>query len=110
MGFGTVALVAMEPGEAHGGTQFPHLGLLLLGDAQGFAIELFGGCRMLDRKVLLGGGYSEDAWPSPRPLWERALHPRLSPLSSLVVILLLSFGLWAAIWATLTSLASAIMR
>ena len=46
MGFGTVILVAMEPGEAHGGTQFPHLGLLLLGDAQGFAIELFDGCRM----------------------------------------------------------------
>jgi hypothetical protein len=25
MGFGTVALVAMEPGEAHGGTQNSHI-------------------------------------------------------------------------------------
>jgi hypothetical protein len=40
------ALVAAEPGEARGGTQFPELGPLLLGDAQGFAIEFLGGRRM----------------------------------------------------------------
>ena len=45
-GFGAAALVAAEPGEAHGGAQFPELGLLLLGDAQGFAIEFLGGLGM----------------------------------------------------------------
>jgi hypothetical protein len=38
MGFGGTVLVAAEPGEAHGGAQFPHLGLLLACDAQGLAI------------------------------------------------------------------------
>ena len=37
---GGAALVAAEPGEAHGGAQFPELGLLLPSDAQGFAIHL----------------------------------------------------------------------
>src|SRR6202047_4459604 len=41
-GFSAAALVAAEPGEAHGGAQFPELGPLLLGDAQGFAIQLLG--------------------------------------------------------------------
>src|ERR1700737_465975 len=45
-GFGAAALVAAEPGEARGGAQFPELGFLLLGDAQGFAIELLGGLRL----------------------------------------------------------------
>src|ERR1700730_5718700 len=40
-GVGGVALVAAKPGEAHGGAQFPELGLLLPRDAQGFAIQLF---------------------------------------------------------------------
>src|SRR5713226_8436231 len=45
-GFGVAALVAAEPGEARGGTQFPELGALLHGDAQGFAIEFLGGLGM----------------------------------------------------------------
>src|SRR5215472_8176141 len=44
--FGAAALVAAEPGEARGGTQFPELRLLLLRDAQGFAIEFLGGLGM----------------------------------------------------------------
>src|SRR6516165_11037662 len=40
--FMVATLVAAEPGEAHGGAQFPELGLLLPGDAQGFAIQLLG--------------------------------------------------------------------
>ena len=40
---GAAALVAAKPGEAHGGAQFPELGLLLLGDAEGFAIQFLGG-------------------------------------------------------------------
>jgi hypothetical protein len=45
-GFGAAILVAAESGEAHGGAQFPELGLLLLGDAQGFAIQFLGGLGM----------------------------------------------------------------
>src|SRR6516165_11125267 len=42
-GFGMAALVAAETGEAHGGAQFPELGSLLSGDAQGIVIEFLGG-------------------------------------------------------------------
>jgi hypothetical protein len=42
VGVGVTALVAAEPGEARGGTQFPEFGLLLLGDAQGFTIKVLG--------------------------------------------------------------------
>src|SRR6266851_902942 len=45
-GFGVKALVAAEPGEARGCAQFPELGLLLLGDAQGYAIEFLCGIGM----------------------------------------------------------------
>ena len=45
-GLGTAALVAAEPGEARSGAQFPELGLLLLRDAQGFAIEFLSGLGM----------------------------------------------------------------
>src|SRR5215472_3850395 len=52
-GFGAAALVAAEPGEARGGAQFPELGLLLLGDAKGFAIQFLGGLEMpLTQKQL----------------------------------------------------------
>jgi hypothetical protein len=40
--FGGPTLVAAEAGKARGGAQFPQLGLLLLGDAQGFAIQFLG--------------------------------------------------------------------
>ena len=42
-GFGAATLVAAKPGEARGGAQFPELGPLLPGDAQGFAIRFIGG-------------------------------------------------------------------
>jgi len=45
-GFNVLVLVATEPGEAHGGTQFPELGLLFLGDTQSLPIEFLGGLRM----------------------------------------------------------------
>ena len=44
--FGAPSLVTTESGEARGGAQFPELGFLLLGDAQGFATVLLGGVRM----------------------------------------------------------------
>src|SRR5450631_1885560 len=45
-GFGVATLVAAQPGEAHGGAQFPELGALLLGGAQGSAIEFLSGLGM----------------------------------------------------------------
>src|SRR5215813_11353040 len=42
-GFGAAAVVAEQTREAGGGTQFPHLGFLLLGDPERFAIQLLGG-------------------------------------------------------------------
>src|SRR6516165_5405774 len=45
-GFGGATLVAAQPSEARRGAQFPELGVLLPGDAQGFAIELVGGLGM----------------------------------------------------------------
>jgi hypothetical protein len=39
-GFGAPARLAPHPGEARCRAQFPELGLLFLGDAQGFAIQL----------------------------------------------------------------------
>src|SRR6266481_2123414 len=45
-GFGAVALIAAEPGEADGGAQFPELGLLFLSDCQGLEIELLSGLGM----------------------------------------------------------------
>src|ERR1700720_4312146 len=38
--FDVPSLVTPKSGEAHGGAQFPELGPLPLGDAQGFAIQL----------------------------------------------------------------------
>ena len=43
---GAATLVAAEPGEACGGTQFPELGALPLGDAQGSPIQFFSGLGM----------------------------------------------------------------
>src|SRR5262245_42305543 len=42
-GFGATALIAPKPGEAHDGAQLPEFGLLLSGDAEGFAIQFLGG-------------------------------------------------------------------
>src|SRR5215472_6948198 len=45
-GFGGAALIALEPRKAYGSAQFPELGLLRLGDAQGFARQFLGGLVM----------------------------------------------------------------
>jgi hypothetical protein len=59
----------------------------------------------VDSRVLLEGAYD---WPWMRPLGEPALHPRLVRLGSLIVVMLLSLGLWAAaIWAAVAIFASA---
>ena len=50
---------------------------------------------MLDSRVLIEGAYSADDRPQVRALVRRLI--RLPPL---IVVLLLSFGLWAAIWGS----------
>ena len=52
--FGTAALVAAEPGKAHCGAQLSELGLLLLGDAQGFAVEFLGGFGLPPDRIFRG--------------------------------------------------------
>ena len=65
-------LFAPQPREADGGAQFPELGLLLHGDAQGFVIKFLGGLGMpltqkqlafvsvqLCRKPALAGSFDE---------------------------------------------------
>src|ERR1700730_10271306 len=41
--FDAPALLAPQPGEAHGRAQFPELGALLLGSSQSLAIQFLGG-------------------------------------------------------------------
>jgi len=51
-------------------------------------------------KVPWKGSYLVDSRRQPaQPLGKRARHPRLDRVVSLILILLLSLGLWAAIWA-----------
>src|SRR6516162_753838 len=45
-GFLASTLLSPQPGEARGGAQFPELSALLLGDAQGLAIQFLGGLGM----------------------------------------------------------------
>ena len=58
-------------------------------------------------QILSKGFYSD--WVSPaQPLRERVLHPRLIRVASLIVISLLSLGLWVAISEAVISIASAV--
>jgi hypothetical protein len=59
---------------------------------------------MLDSKVR--DAYSGDDQPSVRPLGGRA---RLSTGASLILVLLMSLGLWAAIWGAAKTLAWAVL-
>jgi hypothetical protein len=74
-GLGETALLAAESGEARGGAQFPELGLLLLSDVQGLAIELLGGLGM---PLQPRGGIvqiDEHAAVAERPDAARHTHP-----------------------------------
>jgi len=44
-----------------------------------------------------------------QPLGKRVLDPRLDRAASLILILLLSLGLWAAIWVVVGSVALALV-
>ena len=64
----------------------------------------------MNSRIPWKGSYLVDPRRQPvQPLGERALHPRLDRAASLILILLLSLGLWAGIWAVVASLASAVL-
>jgi hypothetical protein len=63
---------------------------------------------MVAPKSLLERPYSAEDWLPVRPLGKRALDPRLSRVASLIVISLLSLGLWVAISEAVISVASAV--
>jgi hypothetical protein len=56
----------------------------------------------------LDGAYSAEDRLRPGPPRKRDLDPRLDRGASLLVILLLSLGLWAVIWVAVGSLASVV--
>jgi hypothetical protein len=60
--------------------------------------------RMLDGLGIKLLDFPSD-WLPGRPLTKRALHPRLIRLASLIVISLLSLGLWVAISEAVISIA-----
>jgi hypothetical protein len=53
---------------------------------------------LVDRRVLLEGVWQAHDQQLVRPLGRRAPEARLSGPASMIVILLLSLGLWFAIW------------
>jgi hypothetical protein len=59
-------------------------------------------------RSLLEGTYSAEDRPPVRLLAKRAVNPRLIRVASLIVISLLSLGLWVAISETVISVASAV--
>ena len=77
-GFGAPALVAAEPGEARSDAQFPELGLLLLGDAQGFARQFQ---TQPTRRVLLPEDDVLLAAVERPPGADAALHRMPAPIS-----------------------------
>jgi hypothetical protein len=60
---------------------------------------------LVDRKVLLKSAYSADQRSAVRWIGDRTPY-HWSDGASLTVVLLLSLGVWAAIWEAVASLAS----
>src|SRR6516225_4969536 len=82
--FGTVALVAAQPGEAHRSAQFPELGLLASGNGQSPMIQFLGRLRMpLPPQQL-----------TLEPVQFRCKPARPGPFSALQGIVQLGYGLF----------------
>ena len=65
----------------------------------------------MDNKIRSHSGYSANDWRLPAELFEkRASHGRPDIGASLVMTLLLSLGLWAALWGAVASLSAAALR
>ena len=66
------------------------------------------GALVLHGKIPSEGSYSAADWSSPGDLFGNgALDDRLDADASLIVVIALSVGLWAAIWWVVASLFSA---
>jgi hypothetical protein len=71
------------------------------------AHEIYGG--LVDSKIRSHDVYSSNDWGLPaQPFEKPAPYHRLDTGASLIATLLLSLGLWAAIWGA-TSLAAAVL-
>jgi hypothetical protein len=64
----------------------------------------------VDSKIRSQSAYSANDWTLPaQPVEKHALYSRPDIGAPLVMTLLLSLGLWAAIWGVVASLASAVL-
>jgi hypothetical protein len=63
---------------------------------------------LMDSKILSQGAYSVNDRMPTRPVEKRASYDRPDTGTALIVTLLLSLGLWATIWGSVTSLLSAL--
>lgn len=64
----------------------------------------------MDGKIRSHSAYSLDRRLPAEPFEKRAPYDRPDTGAYLIVISLLSLGFWAAIWAAVASLASALLR
>ena len=64
---------------------------------------------LMDSRILLKGAYSADPKSVVRWIEERT-PDQWSDGASLTTVLLLSLGLWGAVWQVIASLASAVLR
>jgi hypothetical protein len=64
---------------------------------------------LVNSRIPLEGLYLVASRRQPvQPLEKRTFHPRLDRKAPLILILLLSLGLWAAIWVVVASLAAVV--
>jgi hypothetical protein len=63
---------------------------------------------LVDSKFLLKGACCADDRPTGRSIRKRTPDDRTDIAESLIVVLLLSLGLWAAIWKAVTSVSAAL--
>jgi hypothetical protein len=63
---------------------------------------------LVESKIVLQSAYSvDDRRPPVQPFGKRVPHRRLDTGATLIVVSLLSLGVWAAIWGAVAALFSA---